>query len=178
MQPIKIIEEWLDLYGTAEHYLFSLRDITALFPDLSTNAIKTLFCRIAKKKLLERVCRGLYAFKPQLSGGRLLFHAAAYLRNNEFNYISLETVLSEAGIISQIPINTITIMTSGRSNIISCGSFGTIEFIHTQQSPDALKNHLHYDADCHMWRADVSLALRDIKRVRRNIDLINEGEIS
>lgn len=177
MQPIKILEDWLNRYAKEDRYLFSLQDMIPLFPDLSINALRTLLCRASKKKLLERVCRNLYAFKPQLSRGRLLFHAAAYLRSNEFNYISLETVLSEAGIISQIPINAITIMTSGRSNIISCGKFGTIEFIHTQRLPHTLNKHLQYDADCRMWRADISLALRDIKRVRRNIDLINEDII-
>ena len=31
-----------------------------------------------------------------------------------FNYISLETALSDEGVISQIPINRITIMSTGR----------------------------------------------------------------
>lgn len=37
-------------------------------------------------------------------------------------------------IISQIPINRITLMSSGRSSIINCGTFGSIEFIHTKKS--------------------------------------------
>lgn len=32
----------------------------------------------------------------------------------EYNYISLESALSEYGIISQIPIDRLTIMTTGR----------------------------------------------------------------
>jgi hypothetical protein len=65
----------------------------------------------------------------------ILYHSAAKLRAGEFNYLSLETVLSDAGAISQIPMNWITIISSGRSNIIDCGAFGKIEFIHTTTSP-------------------------------------------
>ncbi|MFV9927934.1 MAG: hypothetical protein AB8V45_05345 [Candidatus Midichloria sp.] len=79
------------------------------------------------------------------SNGLLLFHCTSYLRSNEFNYISLETALSDIVIISQLPINWISIMSSGRSNIISCGKFGTIEFVHTKQKPDSIMPQLEYD---------------------------------
>ncbi|MFV9956330.1 MAG: hypothetical protein AB8V23_04710 [Candidatus Midichloria sp.] len=36
-------------------------------------------------------------------------------------------------------------MSSGRSNIISCGKFGTIEFVHTKQKPDSIMPQLEYD---------------------------------
>lgn len=91
-----------------------------------------------------------------------------------FNYISLETALSDAGIISQIPSNWISIMSSGRSSKISCGDFGTIEFIHTQQKPSTLIPELTYDSSCGLWRASVDLALRDMKRAHRNFDLVEE----
>jgi len=34
-------------------------------------------------------------------------------------------------------------------------------------------NQLVYDADCRLWRATVRLALKDMKRMRRNCDLID-----
>ena len=40
--------------------------------------------------------------------GLVLFHAAARLRAGGFNYISQETALSDAGVISQVPINWIS----------------------------------------------------------------------
>ena len=127
---------------------------------------------------LERICRGLYAYKPiKFSHGLLLFHAAAYLRSDEFNYISLETALSDAGVISQIPINYISIMSSGRSSKIDCGKFGKIEFVHTEQKPTDVMNQLVYDADCRLWRAMVPLAVKDMKRSRRNCDLIDWGVV-
>jgi hypothetical protein len=103
----------------------------------------------------------------------LLFHAAARLRAHEFNYISLETALSDAGIISQIPMNWITLMSSGRSSLIKCGSWGTIEFVHTAQKAEALSGQLDYDSRCRMWRAKPAQAIRDMKAAKRNLDLID-----
>ena len=95
------------------------------------------------------------------------------LISNKFNYISLETVLSDAGVISQIPLNWISIMSSGRSSIISCGEFGTIEYVHTRQALKLLIPQLTYDHSCGLWRANVHLAIRDMKATRRNCDLID-----
>jgi hypothetical protein len=133
-----------------------------------------LLSRAEKTGILKRVCRGIYLY-PQVDypHGRILFHAAALLRASEFNYISLETALSDAGIISQIPINSITLMSSGRSSVIPCGDFGRIEFVHTTRRPEELAGLLSYDPACRLWRASPVLALRDMRATRRNKDLIN-----
>jgi hypothetical protein len=174
MQPIKYLSEWLSENTNNQRYLFAFHDLRQLYSGLSDTAFKTLLSRAVRSKLLIRICRGIYLFKKALpADGLLLFHTAALLRANEFNYISLETALSDAGVISQIPMNWISLMSSGRSNIISCGDFGTIEFVHTIQKPAALINQLTYDQQCGMWRANVSLALRDMKATHRNNDLID-----
>ncbi|MEI8320745.1 MAG: hypothetical protein WCG05_01885 [Alphaproteobacteria bacterium] len=174
MQPMRILSNWLQQNANDEHYLFSLQDLRALCPDLSDSAFKALLSRTVHAGYLQRVCRGLYVYKKAIpSNGLLLFHGATHLRSNKFNYISLETGLSDAGVISQVPINRISIMSSGRSNIIACGEFGTIEFIHTNQSPTSIMDQLTYDADCKLWRASVALALRDMKTTHRNCDLID-----
>lgn len=173
MQPIRILSNWLSLNASSEHYLFTLSDMRALFPELSSLAFKTLLSRVGKSEHLKRLCRSLYYYKPANTSGLILFHAAASLRAHEFNYISLETALSDAGVISQIPINRITIMSSGRSNIVSCGSYGTIEFVHTSQKPDTVMEQLVYDARCRLWRALVPQALRDMRVTHRNCDLID-----
>lgn len=175
MQPARILKEWLGQHADAAHYLFKAQDLRPLCPDLSDAAFKTLLSRLVKAGSLKKICRSLYAYPPAIpSHGLILFHVAAYLRSGAFNYMSLETVLSEAGIISQIPIRRIFIFSSGRSNVISCGEYGAIEFIHTNQKPEALVGQLSYDTRCKLWRASVPLALRDMKRAHRNCDLINE----
>jgi hypothetical protein len=174
MQPMKYLSNWLQEYATTEHYLFSFQDLRALYPSLSDIAFKTLLSRTVKSRHLIRICRGLYTYEKAVpQDGLLLFHVASYLRNATFNYISLETVLSDVGIISQIPINRISIMSSGRSSTISCGKFGVIDFIHTNQNPIDIMRHLSYDPRCGLWRASVELALRDMKATHRNTDLID-----
>lgn len=174
MQPVKQLTRSLVSLASPEHYLFTQADLQALLPDLSATALKTLLSRAAAEGHLARVCRGIYLYeRVDFSRGLLLFHVAARLRANTFNYISLETALSDAGVISQMPINCITIMSAGRSNRIDCGAWGTIEFVHTRKRPEAIADQLHYDARCHLWRASTALALQDMRTTRRNMDLID-----
>lgn len=174
MQPIRCLQKWLAENSNKDQYLFKSQDFRALFPSMSDGAFKTLLSRSVKAGFLDRVCRGLYvstATNP--SDGLILFHSVAVRWAGHFNYVSLETVLSEAGIISQIPINWISIMTSGRSNIVSCGKYGTIEFIHTAQLPKNIKNELVYDPRYGLWKASIKLAIADMKTTQRNKDLID-----
>lgn len=170
---MKQLEEVLASLANAEHYLFSPSDLLGAL-EIRRGGLAVLLCRAEKSGLLKRVCRGIYLY-PRVSypAGRILFHAAARLRADEFNYISLETALSDAGVISQIPINSITLMSSGRSTVIRCGDFGRIEFVHTVQRPDELSDFLSYDPNYRLWRASPQLALRDMRATRRNKDLIN-----
>lgn len=174
-QPGRRLAAVLEELADSEHYLFTLADLHGALPEIGPNAFKTLVSRAEKRGLLERVCRGLYLYpKVDFPGDLLLFHAAARLRADFFNYISLETALSDTGVISQVPLNWITLMSSGRRNIVSCGRFGTIEFVHTRRPPATLTDELSYDPRCRLWRASVSLALRDMRATRRNLDLIDE----
>ena len=174
MQPIRHLMQSLEKLASPEHYLFTPHDLRPLLPELSETAFKTLLSRAVDDNHLERICRGLYLYKPvEPQSGLLLFHAAARLRASGFNYMSLDTVLSEAGVISQVPINWVSIMSSGRSSTIACGRFGTIEFVHTRQQPEALVKDLHYDSRCKLWCASVALALRDMRVTHRSLDLID-----
>jgi hypothetical protein len=129
--------------------------------------------RAERQGVLMRVCHGLYRYPASGSGdGLLLYHAASRLRAGAFNYISLESALSDTGVISQVPMHHVTLMSSGRTATLSCGQFGSIEFVHTKKRPAALADQLIYDARCHLWRASVALALRDMKAARRSLDLV------
>ncbi len=90
----------------------------------------------------------------------VLYHAASRLRAGAFNYPSLETVLSDAGVIPQIPMNWITLMTVGRTYTYDCGDFGNIEYVHTKKKPKILAKELHYDSRCRLWRASVPLVYK------------------
>ena len=98
---------------------------------------------------------------------------AARLRDNYFCYLSLESILSEAGVISQIPMGYITLMTNGRSGIINCHKFGKIEFIHTKKPISILRSDIYYNNRYQLWCANVSLAYRDMTDTKRNLDLVD-----
>ena len=176
-QGIKILTEALDLL-TGENYIFSMADLSSLFPLMSRSALIQLLSRAVKTGVISKVCRGIFINPKTASTGLELYHAAAKFRPSFFNYISLETALSDEGIISQMPINRITIMTNGRKNEIFCGNYGTIEFIHTKKQLKDIRDRVRYDHRCGMWRADVGLALDDLKAVGRNLDLVDYGVLN
>jgi hypothetical protein len=168
------LKEILETLSDGRGYLFTLEDLSSAFPGMNRDGIKNLMSRSVQKGILERVCSGIYLnprapFEP----GYVLYHTAAKLRASCFTYLSLETVLSEAGIISQMPISWISLMTSGRSYTFDCGKWGSIEYIHTKKSPASLANQLSYDSRKRLWRASVQLALQDMRSAGRSLDLID-----
>jgi predicted transcriptional regulator of viral defense system len=173
VQPLSQLSETLRSLADREHCVFAPADLAAAVPRCGQLAV--LLSRATKTGLLKRICRGVYFYPvPDYASGNLLFHTAARLRAGEFNYISLETVLSDAGVISQVPMNWISLMTSGRSHVVDCGDYGHIEFIHTAQRPEDMGGELTYDADRHLWRASVRQALRDMKATRRSMELVDQ----
>lgn len=172
MQPIKKLTDVVSAMAQQGPLLFTASDIAAVFGDY--RQLPVLLSRATTAGLIARVCRGIYLYPPSgYPGGHLLFHTAARLRASEFNYVSLETVLSEAGVISQVPMNWISLMSSGRSHVVDCGPWGRIEFIHTEQRPEYLASELTYDHERRLWRASVRQALRDMKVTRRSMALIH-----
>lgn len=138
--------------------------LSETFRRVTDAAFKTLLSRAVHDGALTRLCRGLYVYeKAGPNRGLILCHTVAKLRPLGLNYLSLETVLSDAGVISQIPMNRIMVMSSGRSGVIDCRNWGSIEFIKTRQRPDELVGNLEYDPRDRLWRASVKQALRDMR---------------
>ena len=169
MQSIQKLKTNLERLADTEHYLFSVSDFSALFPKKTKPALMVLLGRAVENGSLERVCRGYYVYhKTAYPKELLLFHLASRLRSDYFCYLSLETVLSEDGIISQIPLGCVTLMTAGRSGVINCGRFGRIEFTHTKKSPADIGHLLTYDFRYGLWRASTELALYDLRMTGRD----------
>lgn len=176
MQPITLLRSTLERCGEKKHCLFSLEDFLSLFPDFTVENLRMLLSRCAQRGILERVCKGIYLYpKADYDSSSLLFAVAAKLRCAHFNYVSFETVLSRHGLISQLPLGWIVVMTRGRRGIINCGRFGSVEFIHTQNVSEKSLSQLHLDSATGMWWASPQLALQDMKKARRPLDLV-EGK--
>jgi hypothetical protein len=160
--------------SAGEAKVFASADLAALLPGHQTSAFKSLLSRLETRGELRRICRGIYILPEKMKDfhGLLLARVAVRLRAERFTYLSLESVLSEAGLISQIPINRMTLMTSGRSGVIDCGNAGSLEFVHTRKTPASVQSHLSYDPLYRLFRADSALALRDYRDAGRDQELL------
>lgn len=157
-------------------YVFSKHNLVKLFPESSLKTATEAIHRHVRAGLVERACRGVYVNKEALDSFTVE-RIAAVLRRGHYNYISLESALSEYGAISQIPMDRLTIMTTGRSAVYHT-SYGTIEFTHTQRSvEDILANSIKI-TDRPLRIATKQAAWRDLKRVGRNTSLVNIKEIN
>ncbi len=152
-------------------YVYTKSNLRRVFFDDSAEAFKQSLSRLIKFGVLERACRGVYVFAlSRHKGGYTIEYVAKSLRRGEYNYISLESALSEYGVISQIPIDRLTVMTTGRKGTFKT-PYGVIEFTHTERSDiDILNNTILYDRPLRIARE--SAAIRDLKRVGRNTHML------
>ena len=98
------------------------------------------------------------------------------LRPGKLSYVSLESMLSEHGVISQIPLSRLTVMTTGAGGVHKT-PFGTIEFTHTKRSvPDILERTVFIKGRP-LRIAKKRAAVTDLLRVGRNTDMIDYEEL-
>ncbi len=171
-EAVKTLAEW-DRYGWN---VFTLSDMRKLFPHQSEKTLSESLRRLVRQGLLERVANGVF-INPLSNRNRIgMFERiACAIRRGEYNYISLECALSEWGVISQTPQAYLTVVTTGRKGVFNT-PYGVIEFTHTQQSAlTILKNTIHRE---HPLRfATATTALRDLRRVGRNLHLVDFEEM-
>ena len=168
LQAIQVIRDF-DKKGK---FVFSKHDLCKLFPNDDPKTLDEGLNRLVKDGLLIRACRGVYVNEyAQSKDSYIIEHIAKVLRKGEYNYVSLESMLSEYGIISQIPIDRLTVMTTGRKGLFKT-PYGIIEFTHTKRSlKDILDSVLHIKGRP-LRVATKQAAVRDLKRVGRNVELI------
>jgi len=155
-------------------FLFTKQDLAKLFPDDHPKTFEEGLNRLVKADILVRACRGIY-INPyaQSMDSYIIEHIAKALRRGEYNYVSLESMLSEYGLISQILIDRLTVMTTGRKGTYKT-SYGIIEFTHTKRPiPDILKSIKRIEGRP-LRVATQETASRDLKRVGRNTELLRQ----
>ncbi|NMM14931.1 MAG: hypothetical protein HHJ17_15530 [Rhodoferax sp.] len=158
-------------------YVLAKRDIERLFPNEDAKALEKSLQRLVADRLLLRVAKGIY-LNPYASSRNswAIEEIAKALRPDSFSYVSLESILSEYGVISQIPISRITIMTTGAKGVFET-PFGTIEFTHTKRSPEKLISRTIHDKRRPLRIASKKAAVQDLYRVGRNTNMIDEEEL-
>lgn len=65
----------------------------------------------------------------------------------------------------------LTFVTTGRSYRYST-LLGDIDFVHTEEDPDCWVGHLQRNEDRQVWEASPEKALTDLRRYKRNLDLV------
>ncbi len=167
----------LNLWDRQGRYVFTRADLAKIFHDDSPRAFKAGLQRLVANEILQRPVRGVYVYGLSQSGGSdTIEHIARALRRGEYNYVSLESALSEYGAISQIPVDRLTVMTTGRKGEYPT-PFGTIEFTHTKRLLGDILPGVR-DVKRPLKLATPAVAWRDLKRVGRNTHLVNEQELA
>ena len=156
-------------------WAFTPATFSALFGDVEPGYLRLMMKRLADQGVLVRAARGVYlnpfarSMPADIRGGLIRF-----LRPREISYVSLESKLSEAGVISQVT-TTLTCMTTGSPGRFDT-PWGAIEFTHTDRV-------IEFGVDVHarddgVLEASIERAARDLRRVGRNTNLIDQSTLA
>lgn len=136
------------------------------------NTFYTALSRHVKRGVMKRLSPGIYLnpyAPPPAMAAELL---AGYLRPDDYAYLSRESALHEHGWMSRVP-NRLTFMTTGPSWTYMT-LVGVIEFVHSQRDVATRRGRATFDRDRRIYVASPQLALEDLTRVGRNLDLVDD----
>ena len=154
-------------------WVYRTADLKKLFHEEPAATLRSTLKRLIAARVLVRAIRDVYVFNDDCSWPTdLLEQLAAAARRGEFCYVSLESALAEYGVISQIPVDRLTVMTTGRSGELAT-PMGVLEFTHTGRSVAEILDGSR-DVGRVLRLATREAAIRDLKRVGRNLHLIQE----
>lgn len=176
MKKIDLIRGLADLDRRGV-FVFAKRDLEKMFPQEREKAMEKSLGRIVADGLLVRASKGVYVNPAAASKhSRVIEDVAKVLRPGCLSYVSLESMLSEYGVISQIPIDRITVMTTGRHGVYRT-PYGTVEFTHTKRRPADIIERTEAVEGRPLRIAKREAAIRDLKRVGRNVGMLDEAEL-
>jgi hypothetical protein len=156
-------------------WAFTPATFASLLGNPAPNYLKLMMKRLADQAVLTRAARGVYvnprarSMPSDVRAGLIRF-----LRPREISYVSLESKLSEAGVISQVP-TILSCMTTGSPGRFDT-PWGAIEFTHTDRDIEFGKDvHTRDDG---LIEASVERSARDLRRVGRNVGLIDSETLA
>jgi hypothetical protein len=166
----RALNETLDQADAAGVWAFTPPSFSVLMGGKEPAYLKLMMKRLSDQGVLVRAARGIYvnprarSLPPDTRRALLRF-----LRPREVTYVSLEFKLSEAGVISQIP-TVLTCMTTGSPGRFET-PWGAVELTHTDRAIEVGTDLIARDDG--VLEATVRTALRDLRRVGRNLDLVD-----
>ena len=177
MKRLELQHRLNEVEALTQSAMFSYKQARVMFAEESEHSMYTALCRHTKSGVIHRVCKGVWInpFSRYANSDTRLEELTRLLRPNCFNYVSLETVLSQASVISQQMFGYLTVMTTGTSKTVKT-PFGTLELTHTKRPATDIFRHQIPEGRRIPW-ADVKTAYRDLKRVGRNVHMVDEDEL-
>lgn len=172
----KALIDVLDLADKNGIWAFGIEFLRMYFPNETKASLNIAIKRHTDSGLLVNICRNFYA-NPRAKSmpANPLYSLPQLLRSSEQFYLSLETALSDCGLISQMP-NRLVFMTSGRSQEFRT-PYGIVEFVHSRRKLLSFYEHCEYDKNYGFYVANPKKAFRDAMRTGRSIDLIDKKEL-
>ena len=165
----------LDSWSKAGISLFTASDLGKIF-DESGPTLRSTIGRLVQQGSLSRVARNLYLFSFAPEDAYLLERIAVALRRGDYVFESLESAASKWGIVSQVPVDRITVMTTGRSGEFHT-PFGTIEFVHTRASPEDILSNTVDRPGNPLPIASKRYTVDNMRNCRRSMHLIDWEEV-
>ena len=158
-------------------YVLSKADLAKAFPDEKEKAFEKSLQRLVSDGILQRVAKGVYVSTMAKSKkGQVIEDIASVLRRGHFSYVSRESMLSEYGVISQVPMSRVTLMTTGANGLYET-PYGTIEFTHTKRRPVELIARTVSVKGRPLRVATKQAAVADLMRAGRNTNMIDMNEL-
>jgi hypothetical protein len=171
----RALNERLAQADAAGVWAFTPPSFSVLMGGVEPAYLKLMMKRLADQGVLVRAARGVYvnprarSLPSDVRRGLLRF-----LRPREITYVSLESKLSEAGAISQIA-TALTCMTTGSPGRFET-PWGVVELTHTERKIDVGTDVVVQDDGT--LEATIRTAVRDLRRVGRNFDLIDQATLT
>lgn len=157
-------------------YVYTSKDLQTVFADDKFDTFRAGLKRLVENNILIRAAHSVYVFRYSRNiGADTLESIARTLRRGYYNYVSLESALSNFGVISQVPIDRLTVMTTGRGGEFKT-PFGVVEFTRTVRPISQNFDNL-IDIGRPLKMATADTALRDLRRVGRNLHLVDTSQI-
>jgi len=159
-------------------YVLSKGDLAKAFPGEKEKAFEKSLQRLVSDGILQRVAKGVYVNTMAKSKrGQVIEDIAAVLRRGHFSYVTRESMLSEYGVISQVPMSRVTLMTTGANGVYQT-PYGTVEFTHTKRRPAELIQRTVTMKGRPLRVATKQAAVADLMRSGRNISMIDMKELA
>jgi len=169
---LQTLDKW-DKHGI---WAFDIPRLKMLFEESSGDLQQALLHQTRAGNII-RVARGIYVNpRARSMPAEPLLALVSIMRPFEFSYLSLESVLSDAGWISQVA-QRYTLMSTGRSSVFYT-PYGVLEFTHTSRmarSPEVV-----FDKSRGIHVATPERAYEDLRYAKRNMEMVElpEKEVS